>query len=91
MKTEKEIIEKSERLKKILDDQMNYFYAFSPSSYDDLNEKMKEIQGEFNIISNVIETEDELRKLVKEKRDFYRTNPSSILKGEIIGIRWILD
>lgn len=91
MKTEIEIKEKSEKLKKILDNQMDYFHAFSTSSYDDMNDMMKVIQGEYNIVSNIVETEDELKRLVKEKRDLYRTNANPILKGEIIGIRWILD
>ena len=69
MKTEEEIKKKSERLEKILNNQMDYFYAFDPSSYDDLSNKMKEIEGEYIIISRLVESEEELKRLLKEKKD----------------------
>ena len=97
MKKEKEIKEYSDRWKKMITNKHAYYFGFSPSSYDDITNKFREIESKYSMI-NLIESksEDELNNMLEERRKEYSSLPKDNnrifeLRGEIDAIKWILE
>jgi hypothetical protein len=97
MKTVIEINEEMDRLKNFLDNSQDIYYAFSPSSYEDITNKINQSRGKFQILESLIDkTDNELISMLKEKNDLYDiingTGSGNIyeLQGEILAIRWAL-